>query len=180
VSTSGPATAAFPRHDSARESINEERPALLDSRLESSLHSSLAGELHAARAIGADAERALVWAAALGARAPRPGEDTVGAWELLASVAAVDVGVARILEPHLDAVAILSQTSDTPKLAGIGVSSTSTWGVYAAEGGGNAVVAFCDGGQWMLRGVKPWCSLAQRVSHALVTARLDVLPRQVG
>lgn len=41
---------------------------------------------------------------------PVPGrEGTTALWELLASVAALDLTAARTLEPHLDAAAILEQ-----------------------------------------------------------------------
>ena len=46
----------------------------------------------------------------------------------------------------------------------------STWGVFAAEGPGTKLQAEPDAGGWRLTGVKPWCSLADRLSHALVTA----------
>ncbi|RAM37992.1 acyl-CoA dehydrogenase family protein [Arthrobacter globiformis] len=131
-----------------------------------------------------------------GHSAPKPGDGrTVRLWELLASVAAVDVAAARILEPHLDAGAILSQ-------AGTPGSFTGSWGVYAAEGPGTRLTAVpasatADGrppagtepsgsepagsahpapehtgtsGSVQLIGSKPWCSLAQFVDHAVVTA----------
>jgi hypothetical protein len=102
----------------------------------------------------------------------------------------VDVAAARILEPHLDAGAILSQ-------AGPPGSFTGSWGVYAAEGPGTRLTAApasatADGrppagtepagsahpepehtgtsGSVQLTGSKPWCSLAQFVDHAVVTA----------
>jgi alkylation response protein AidB-like acyl-CoA dehydrogenase len=49
----------------------------------------------------------------------------------------------------------------------------ATWGVFAAEGPGVKLEATPDGdGGWLLSGTKPWCSLADRLSHALVTAWL--------
>lgn len=83
-------------------------------------------------------------------------------WELLATLGAHDLGVARAIEPHLDAVAILSQ-------AGQPIPS-GRWGVFAAEGGDDPLIATDDGGAWSLVGTKPWCSLADRLDHALVTA----------
>ena len=44
------------------------------------------------------------------------------------------------------------------------------WGVFAAEGGGEPLIAEEDGDRWRLTGVKPWCSLADRLDAALVTA----------
>lgn len=118
-----------------------------------------------------DVARTLRWAVRLGALAPKPGRgQTFELWELLASIAAVDVAVARIVEPHLDALAILDQVRPAPDLTAIGATEASTWGVYAAEGPGTAVTASPDGSVWRLDGVKPWCSLAQHLTHALVTA----------
>ncbi|MBT1677106.1 acyl-CoA dehydrogenase family protein [Curtobacterium aurantiacum] len=82
----------------------------------------------------------------------------------LAAVAAADVATARTLEPHLDALGILAQ-------AGAEVPADSTWGVFAAEGPGLRLDAGAqDDGTVLLRGTKPWCSLASTLSHALVTA----------
>jgi hypothetical protein len=110
--------------------------------------------------------------------APKPGEgQTARLWELLASVAAIDVAAGRILEPHLDAGAILSQ-------AGAADSFTGTWGVFAAEAPGTRLTAApqsggeqpareqggAHSGEVRLSGSKPWCSLARFVDHAVVTA----------
>ena len=54
-----------------------------------------------------------------------------------------------------------------------GPGGAATWGVFAAEAPGAALEAEPDGqGGWLVDGVKPWCSLAGRLSHALVTARV--------
>jgi alkylation response protein AidB-like acyl-CoA dehydrogenase len=45
--------------------------------------------------------------------------------------------------------------------------------VYAAEGPERLHAVRRPDGTWCLHGVKPWCSLADRVSHALVTAWID-------
>ncbi|MBD1543658.1 hypothetical protein G9E11_15745 [Arthrobacter sp. IA7] len=148
-----------------------------------------------ASAVG-DVPALLAIAQQAGRSAPKPGDGrTARLWELLASVAAVDVAAARVLEPHLDAGAILSQ-------AGTPGSFTGSWGVYAAEGPGTRLTAAsasaaADGrpaagtepagtepgrsayaepepsgtsGSVRLTGSKPWCSLAQFVDHAVVTA----------
>lgn len=116
---------------------------------------------------------ALEWARAVGRVAPLPGSgETALLWEILASTAAADVGVARVLEPHLDALAILAAAGDVD-LEQVGAGPTSTWGVYAAEGPGVRVTATQHAGGWTLDGVKPWCSLARDLSHALVTAWTD-------
>lgn len=107
---------------------------------------------------------ALDYARRIGAVAPPPGAGrTLQLWELLASVASEDLTVARVLEPHLDALAIRSQ-------AGLPADATSTYGVFAAEGPGMRVTATPDGDGWRLEGVKPWCSLAGSLDRALITA----------
>jgi hypothetical protein len=141
-----------------------------------------------ASAVG-DVPALLAIAQQAGRSAPKPGDGrTARLWELLASVAAVDVAAARVLEPHLDAGAILSQ-------AGTPGSFTGSWGVYAAEAPGTRLTAApasatADGrppartepagtepggtsGGVRLTGSKPWCSLAQFVDHAVVTAHTE-------
>nr|WP_218869148.1 acyl-CoA dehydrogenase family protein [Leifsonia psychrotolerans] len=119
-----------------------------------------------------DVEAALAWSVEVGHWAPKPGTgSTARLWELLATTAAADVGVARILEPHLDALAILDQVPTGVALDEIGIDEASTWGVYAAEGPECTLTAAEEDGSWILSGIKPWCSLAQVVSHAVVTAR---------
>ncbi|MBD8058672.1 acyl-CoA dehydrogenase [Cellulomonas sp. JH27-2] len=111
--------------------------------------------------------RARGWPAQL-----RPGTGgTVALWELLASCAAMDLAVARAVEPHLDALAILDQAGLAP--GALGLRDDSTWGVYAAEGPGPGLTAReTADGSWVLDGVKPWCSLAGELDAALVTGRL--------
>ena len=102
-----------------------------------------------------------------------PGDGTtLDQWEALATVAAADLGAARALEPHLDAVAILRQAgADVP---------TGALGVFAAEGGGDPLIATQTEAGWSLAGTKPWCSLADRLDAALVTASAPVDgPRQL-
>ncbi|GAA3642011.1 acyl-CoA dehydrogenase [Microbacterium awajiense] len=114
------------------------------------------------------------WAVESGRRTPLPGSGrTHGAWEVLASTAALDVTAARVLEPHLDALAILAQARDdglsvTAALSAVGAGDDSSWGVFAAEG--TRLEARRSGDGWVLTGRKQWCSLAAVVSHALVTA----------
>jgi len=126
------------------------------------LLASLADE--AATASG-DVDRALDLARDWGLRLPRPGGGaTVLLWEALATLGSVDLTVARTCEPHLDALAILAEHGSAAPEPG------STWGVYAAEGPGVRLSAASGQHGWLLEGTKPWCSLAGRVSHALVTA----------
>ncbi|MHA7293283.1 acyl-CoA dehydrogenase [Arthrobacter sp. HLT1-21] len=109
---------------------------------------------------------ALTLAADVGKMTPVPGAgSTVVLWETLATLAAADLSVARTVEPHLDALAILQQ-AQLPVTAG-------TWGVFAAEAPGarlDAKPGIDDA--WLLTGRKPWCSLASRLDLAVVTAHV--------
>ena len=122
----------------------------------------------------AETAASLQLALEVGAVAPTPASgNTAALWELLATIAAAEVEVARVIEPHLDALAILAEARSAdfgPDLSPIGVDDRSTWGVFAAEGRGMRLQASVDAGRWSLTGTKPWCSLASHLSHALVTA----------
>lgn len=119
-------------------------------------------EAHAAGGSPADA---LVLAGRVGLLAPRPGSgSTLALWECLATLAAADLTVARVIEPHLDALAILAEAR-MPHPEG-------TWGVFAAESPGTRLQAEHDDGGWVLSGRKPWCSLGTRLDRALITAHL--------
>ena len=100
-----------------------------------------------------------------------PGRRTRAAFDVLATLAAADVTVARVVEPHLDALGILAECPERVDLDAIGANDSSTWGVFAAEASGLRLDAReAPGGGWVLTGTKPWCSLADELSHALVTA----------
>ncbi|THJ67992.1 acyl-CoA dehydrogenase [Arthrobacter echini] len=115
---------------------------------------------------------ALALAADLGPVAPLPGSGrTADAWRLLTTLAAVDLSVARAVEPHLDALAILAQAGLADRIEDDG-THTGTWGVFAAEGPGVAVVASPGPDGWRLTGTKPWCSLADHLHRAIVTAHV--------
>ncbi|WP_322409788.1 acyl-CoA dehydrogenase [Microbacterium invictum] len=115
--------------------------------------------------IGLDVPVTLAWAADVGRMLPADASLT-DRWQVLAGAAFLDVGAARILEPHLDALAILAE-------AGVEPEGAATWGVFAAEGPGTRVRAEAGDTGWTLHGTKPWCSLAFALSHALVTAWVD-------
>ena len=122
-------------------------------------------------AAGGSIAAAIDLAVELGPSVPLPGVgETAALWSTLATIAAADVSVARVVEPHLDALAILGQLPVAADLGAVGAHGGSAWGVFAAEGAGLRVTATGRGGSWVLGGVKPWCSLAGRLSHALVTA----------
>ena len=108
-----------------------------------------------------DVDGALALAAGLGGmRADSTGDR----WEALATLAAHDLGVVRAVEPHLDAVGILAQAGHR--------LPQGRWGVFAAEGGDDPLTAVEASGAWSLSGTKPWCSLADRLDAALITAAL--------
>ena len=109
----------------------------------------------------------------LGDGIPRPGGGrTQALWEALATLGSVDLTVARTVEPHLDALAILAEAGQ-PEPAPAGLL-----GVYAAEDPDLRLTARPATGipgddDWLLTGTKPWCSLADRVGGFLVTAWVD-------
>ncbi len=118
-----------------------------------------------AQGAAGDVPAALALAEAMGSGLPVPGGGrTLHVWSALASVAAVDLTVARTLEPHLDALAILGQ-------AGVSVES-GTWGVFAAEGPGEPLRATVarSGSAYVLDGRKHWCSLGGVLDRALLSA----------
>lgn len=110
--------------------------------------------------------QALALAADLGGKTPLPGAgSTLELWETLATLAAADLSVARTVEPHLDALAIVQQ-------AHLPVSPGS-WGVFAAEAPGARLEAQRGpDGAWLLTGRKAWCSLAANLDQAVVTAHV--------
>lgn len=127
----------------------------------------------AALAVDGDAGRALDLARALGGSVARPGAGrTRELFETLATLAAADLTAARVVEAHLDALAILDQAKIAPADLFPGAAAGEpTWGVFAAEAAGARLVATGAGGAWRLDGTKPWCSLAGSLTHALVTAK---------
>jgi alkylation response protein AidB-like acyl-CoA dehydrogenase len=112
-----------------------------------------------------DIPAALQLAAQYGRQLPLPGGgQSAGRWAVLANVARQNLTVARVLEAHSDALAILAEAGqDAPD---------GTWGVFAAESAQHRLLAAPGPGpgQVLLTGVKPWCSLAGQLDSALVTA----------
>jgi len=97
-------------------------------------------------------------------------------WEALASLGAVDLTVARVAEPHLDALAVLREARRQGQVHdgewsrhACDWSDTRLWQVYSAEGAERLSATEHDRG-WALSGVKPRCSVAAQAGHALVTA----------
>ncbi|MCW2541818.1 MAG: hypothetical protein JWN95_3543 [Frankiales bacterium] len=101
---------------------------------------------------------------------PLPGQgETLSRWQRLAEVADEDLGLVKLFEGHTDALAILAElgvsTSDPlPRAEG------DVWGTWAAEPPSARLRASGDGDQLFVDGRKAWCSGADVVSHALVTA----------
>ncbi len=126
----------------------------------------------AARARGRDVGGSLELARELSGVARDVAADPWRYLTTLATLGWVDLTTARVLEPHLDAVAILAQAGD-PDLGTLGVEDTSTFGVYAARAPGTGVHLARDGAAVTVSGTKAWCSLATEVSHALVTVDDD-------
>ena len=123
---------------------------------------------------------ALQVACDLGPWVPLPMQgDTLTLWESLASLGAIDLTVARVAEPHLDALSILREARRHGQVgdedwhrSSPSWSAARLWQVYAAEGAERLNATEADGA-WTLSGVKPWCSLADRATHALITAWVD-------
>ncbi len=122
--------------------------------------------LDAAAGAGEDVDAALALAVDCGSHLPAPGGGaTAERWTVLAQVAAVNLTAARVLEAHSDALAILHEAGDAAQPGG-------SWGVFAAEGPESRLVAQGNGpAGTTLSGSKPWCSLGDRLDHALVTAQ---------
>ncbi len=92
---------------------------------------------------------------------PLPGGgETWARWSALAAVARADLSVGRLVEGHLDAVAILAELGH-PRSDGF-------LGVWAARPE-QLVATRCDAG-WLLHGDKPFCSGSTLLDAALVTA----------
>jgi alkylation response protein AidB-like acyl-CoA dehydrogenase len=119
----------------------------------------------ACRSSGEDIDAAMKLAEHYGRLLPQPGRgQTAHRWAVLAAVAQHNLIVARVLEAHCDALTILAE-------AGVPVPD-GTWGVFAAEAAPHRLEAHDRDGQAVLTGVKPWCSLADRLDAALVTAHI--------
>ena len=79
---------------------------------------------------------------------PLPGRGrTIERWRALADVARDDLSVARIVEGHADAVAILDELGAAARTGLLGVWAAHPQGVTASG---------CEGG-WILEGRKPYC-----------------------
>ena len=126
----------------------------------------LAELARSAGAAAGDVAAALDLARDLGEHLPTPGAGrTTHLWSALATAAAADLTVARTIEPHVDALAILEQAGMDP--------GAGTWGVFAAEGPGEPLRARATApgeASYVLDGRKHWCSLAGVLDRGLVSA----------
>ncbi len=128
-----------------------------------------------AAAVAGDAGRALALARQIGTRLAVPGRGrTARRWALLRDLAAADLTAARVAEAHTDALAILAEDQAAGGRTSLDAdrAAAQLWGVFAAEGPGVRVDAQPAGDGWGLSGTKPWCSLADRLDRALITAHL--------
>ncbi|WP_252976177.1 hypothetical protein [Janibacter melonis] len=124
--------------------------------------------LGAAVAVGGDLGEVLALARELSPTAQRLGSDSAPYLTALLSVGAGDLTVARVVEPHLDAVAILAQSAAAQDERRRGRRRV---GRVRRRGASHHLAGTPDEhGTWTLTGRKPWCSLASEVSHAVITA----------
>jgi alkylation response protein AidB-like acyl-CoA dehydrogenase len=106
-------------------------------------------------------------AAERGAMLPKPGSGgTPARFAALADWATRDLSLSRLVEGHVDALAILEEAGREPEPG-------ATYGVWAARQpvGGTTARLTADG--WCLTGEKPFCSGSTRIDRALVTAESD-------
>ncbi|WUH51762.1 acyl-CoA dehydrogenase [Streptomyces sp. NBC_00442] len=96
---------------------------------------------------------------------PLPGGGrTPDRFAALTRVAERDLSLVRLVEGHVDAIAILAE------LEGPAVRPGERWGVWAAEPPGQGLTATRGGHGWVINGLKRYCSGAHSCTHALVTA----------
>ncbi|MEV2245528.1 acyl-CoA dehydrogenase [Streptomyces sp. NPDC049970] len=97
---------------------------------------------------------------------PLPGSGaTAERFATLRAVAEDDLCLARLVEGHVDALAILAE------LGGPSPAPGSRWGVWAAEPPGERLTAEqAPDGRWSVSGLKQYCSGAHSCTHALVSA----------
>jgi alkylation response protein AidB-like acyl-CoA dehydrogenase len=98
---------------------------------------------------------------------PLPGRGATAArLEALADLGGTDLSLARVAEGHVDAVAILAE-------AGAQAEALTVYGVWAATSPAARVVGHRTAGGWRLLGRKQFCSAAETVDRALVTAETE-------
>ncbi|GGN43254.1 acyl-CoA dehydrogenase [Streptomyces kronopolitis] len=99
---------------------------------------------------------------------PLPGSGgTSQRFAALRAVAQRDLCLARLVEGHVDATAILAELQEPSP------GPTERWGVWAAEPPGEGVTATRTEAGWRLEGLKQYCSGAHSCSRALITATAE-------
>lgn len=99
---------------------------------------------------------------------PLPGAgSTRDRWDHLVDLGRRDLALAKVVEPHHDALAIVAE------LGGPAVEAGQVWAVWAAEPPFAVLHALRSGDGWCLTGRKAFCSGSSLVTHALVTAETD-------
>ena len=105
------------------------------------------------------------------AAVPLPGAgETWKRWSRLLELGRADLPAARIVEAHVDAVAILAELEGPEQVL---VGPDDLWAVWAAEPPKPRVSATRSARSWTLDGTKAWCSAASFATHALLTAEAD-------
>ena len=96
---------------------------------------------------------------------PLPGAgDTASRWSRLAHLARHDLPLAKLVEPHHDALAILAELGGPPP------GRDEIWAVWAAAPPFVVLTAVPTADGWELSGRKAYCSGAALATRALVTA----------
>lgn len=97
---------------------------------------------------------------------PLPGSgQTLARWRQLAKIAGIDLALLKLYEGHTDALAIFSDLGRAP------FTSPGIWAVWASEPpDARAWISQRRGDEVQLVGHKAWCSGAQLIDYALITA----------
>ncbi len=91
------------------------------------------------------------------------GQSWLERWELLAALGRTDLVVARLVEGHLDALAILQEAGREPR-------PDALYGVWASASGGTGLELATGAGELTLEGTMRFCSGARTVDRVLATA----------
>lgn len=91
-------------------------------------------------------------------------DDAITRWRLLSAAGRTDVVFGRLVEGHVDALVILAEAGRTP-------SPDRTYGVWASASGRTGLTAAATEQGWVLDGRARFCSGANLLDRALVTAR---------
>lgn len=100
---------------------------------------------------------------------PQPGKgETMARFQALMEVAAYDLGLARVVEAHFDALAIMAEAGMFIAMhEGIDVPLYAVW---AARHNQYPLCATPEGNGWRISGALPFCSAAKLVQRALFVA----------